>query len=402
MNELTCLLVGLLFFAVTSLSFADKPSGADQYLTLLNDSLTVSRQQMPAIIASAEKAAKLIIAGGTIWAGGRQEDFAPEATARAGGLMGLKTLDEKSVKKNDVVLYGIPESFNDDDLKKIQKWSSEGVQVVAFAARGEKTVLETTVIYTNELGGKMGLPITVGKHHKILPVDTLANIINLWTWTGEFVAACTRQGKMPVLYQSYGVPGGIERAKIYQNKIFHDDLTIKPIKSGLLGSAYLDTIETSLKMIRKKEIFRIALSATWWQEAGDEKSRIIAMGHMFPAHFKDSRAPQPSSMEAGTHQEKIKEKIDDCRLILFVGYQYPPQLIASQAAESDFRLVYLTVQPASPAEINDRMIYINPYWPLADGCVKVPGYDVTILPASGVIDAAIYWSILAQRYKIEK
>jgi hypothetical protein len=400
MNELIYLIAGLSFFTLASLSFADNPSGADQYLSLLNNTLTTSRQQMPAITASAEKAAKLILAGGTIWAGGRQEDFASEATGRAGGLMSLKTLDEKSVKKNDVVLYAVSDSLNDDDLKKIEKWSSEGVEVVVFTARGKKTIPQVSAIYVNEPSSQIALPVTVAKDHKILPVDTLINIVNLWTWTGEFVAACTRQGKMPVLYQSYGVPGGIDRAKKYQNKVFHDDLSIKAIKPGVLGSAYLDTIETALKTIRKNDLPRIALAAKWWQEVGEDKSHLIAMGHMFPAHFKDSRAPQPCSMEPGTQAQKIKEEFGRCQFVLFVGYQYPPQLIASQMADSDFKLVYCTVQSASPAETNDKMIYINPHWPLADGCVHVPGYDVAILPASGVIDAAIYWSILAQRYKI--
>jgi hypothetical protein len=79
------------------------------------------------------------------------------------------------------------------------------------------------------------------------PVDTVANIIDLWTWTGEFVAACTRLGHMPVLYQS---------------------------------------------------------------------------------------------------------------------------------------------------------LYIDPGWPLADGCVTVPGYDVPSLPASGVVQAAIYWTVASERARL--
>jgi hypothetical protein len=31
---------------------------------------------------------------------------------------------------------------------------------------------------------------------------------------------------MPVLYQSYGLPGGPERGKKYEGKKFHEDLTI--------------------------------------------------------------------------------------------------------------------------------------------------------------------------------
>ena len=55
---------------------------------------------------------------------------------------------------------------------------------------------------------------------KICPTDTVINIINAWTWTGEFIGACTRQGKMPTVYESYGLPGGRERDVKYKGRCF--------------------------------------------------------------------------------------------------------------------------------------------------------------------------------------
>ncbi len=62
------------------------------------------------------------------------------------------------------------------------------------------------------------------------------------------------------------------------------------------------------------------------------------------------------------------------------------------------KLVYTDVQPGKPAEPSDNILFIAPAWPLADGCVKVPGYDVPILPASGVVQAAIYWTIASKAF----
>ena len=73
------------------------------------------------------------------------------------------------------------------------------------------------------------------------PVDTVINVAKLWAWTGEFVAACARMGKMPTLYKSYGLPGGYERAKKYEGTRFHDDLSIQPIAAGVLEKEYLLT-----------------------------------------------------------------------------------------------------------------------------------------------------------------
>ena len=41
-------------------------------------------------------------------------------------------------------------------------------------------------------------------------------------------------------------------------------------------------------------------------------------------------------------------------------------------------------------------MYINQHWAMGDSLVTVPGYDVKILPPSGVIEDAVYWSINAE------
>lgn len=44
-----------------------------------------------------------------------------------------------------------------------------------------------------------------------------------------------------------------------------------------------------------------------------------------------------------------------------------------------------------------HILYLDLGWPLTDACVRVPGYDVPILPASGVFQAAIYWALADER-----
>ena len=85
------------------------------------------------------------------------------------------------------------------------------------------------------------------------------------------------------------------------------------------------------------------------------------------------------------------------QLVLYVGYPFAPQKLLEQAKAIGVKLVYWDVQPAQPSEPASNILYIDPAWPLADGCVVIPGYDVPILPASGVIQAAIYWTIASKR-----
>ena len=135
--------------------------------------------------------------------------------------MAIAPLTQGSPTNHDVILYAVPGSPDTEDLKLIDRWQEQGATVIQFSSNAG--------LYRNQF-----------------PVDTVANVVGLWTWTGEFVAACTRLGRMPVLYQSYGLPGGPERGKKYQGKKFHDDLTIKPVPAEVLGQEYLDRIEQLL------------------------------------------------------------------------------------------------------------------------------------------------------------
>ena len=41
-------------------------------------------------------------------------------------------------------------------------------------------------------------------------------------------------------------------------------------------------------------------------------------------------------------------------------------------------------------------LYIDQRWELGDGQVQLPGYDIKILPPSGVIELAILWMVEAE------
>jgi hypothetical protein len=245
-------------------------------------------------------------------------------------------------------------------------------------------------------------PVGVFANH--FPIDTVANVVDLWTWTGEFVAACTRLGQMPVLYQSYGLPGGTERGKKYQGKKFHDDMgSIKPIAPGVLGREYLDQVQRMLAKINETQTPKILQAARWWSDVPAASATTLFTGHMFPRHAQDPRALRFSDFAAVPASED-KEVLDAGHppaFVLCLGYQFAPQKLLDQARKLGVKVVYSDVQPAQPPEPATNILYLDPAWPLADGCVTVTGYDVPILPASGVIQAAIYWTIASERARLK-
>jgi hypothetical protein len=357
---------------------ASAPPSAENYLSRLQDTIARSRSNLAAVSNSADRAAEKYLAGGDIWAAGRQADFISEACGRAGGLMAIAPLGGRVPTQHDIVLYAVPGALEPDDLKTLDQWQQQGATVIQFSS-----------------------PAGVFGHH--FPIDTVANVIDLWTWTGEFVAACTRLGQMPVLYQSYGLPGGPERGKKYQGQKFHDDLSVKPIASGVLGREYLDQIQGMLAKINKAQMPKILQAARWWSEVPKASATTLFTGHMFPRHAQDPRALQISDFAAVAAWEN-KEFLDAGHppaFVLCLGYQFAPQKLLDQARALSVKLVYSAVQPAQAPEPASNILYIDPAWPLADGCVTVPGYDVPLLPASGVVQAAIYWTVVSERARLK-
>ena len=366
----------LLVLSACCSTLASGAPSAGNYLSRLQDTIGQTRSNLPAVTRLADQAARHFIAGGNLWAAGRQIDFISEACGRAGGLMAIAPLNKEALSDHDIILYAVPGRINDEDSRIIEQWQKHGAMVVKFES-------------------------PAGVFDDYFPLDTVANVSHLWAWTGEFVAACTRLGKMPVLYQSYGLPGGIERGKRYQGKRFHDDLTIKPIAPNVLGKLYLDEIEKMLVFIQGSQMPKILQAARWWREVPTTSALTLVNGHLFPRHVQDSRSLTFSEFAAAAVWEhrKPNEAAHPPRFVLYVGYQFAPQELLDQAKTGELKLVYFDVRPAQPPEPASNILYINPAWPLTDGCVTVPGYDIPILPASGVVQAAIYWTIASERAK---
>ncbi len=374
MNRKRQVMGGAFQWAVVLLCYSHWLSAAvaQNYLSALQGTVAQTRSNLATLVKSADCAAAGFVSGGSLWVAGRQGDFIAEACGRAGGLMAIAPCGQRGPMKQDVILDAVPGSPTPEDLKLVARWQEQGASVIQFSS-------------------------PAGLYRGRFPVDTVANVVALWTWTGEFVAACTRLGQMPVLYRSFGLPGGPEWGKKYRGKKFHGDLTVKPIAAGVLGREYLDRIEHLLARISDTQMPKIHQAGTWWGRT--TSAMVLVTGHMFPRHAQDPRAPCPDTLVPVPAWED-KELLDVShppQFVLYLGYQFAPQKLLDQAKAMGVKLVYCDVQPAQRAEPVGNILYIDPGWPLADGCVAIPGYDVPILPASGVIQAAIYWSIAAER-----
>ncbi|MCA1901346.1 MAG: hypothetical protein LDL53_03885, partial [Candidatus Hydrogenedens sp.] len=197
----------------------------DSYLLRTADALDRAQEDIPAMVQAGEMVAKRIVAGGGLYAGGNPA-LVSEITGRAGGLMLTAILPETITMDNDAVLF-----FADAEHPVPEAVSTPGACWVVFGV-------------THPIPGAMTLLM---RDYGLSPTLTMA--IYAWMFTGELVSACSRLGKMPVLFESIGLYGGIPRMQKYQgNRIFwHDTHNVSPIPPGVLAKDYTMRVSAMLR-----------------------------------------------------------------------------------------------------------------------------------------------------------
>ncbi len=84
-------------------------------------------------------------------------------------------------------------------------------------------------------------------------------------------------------------------------------------------------------------------------------------------------------------------------LVLYVGMYEPygPWVETAHACGAKIVTV-VSGTPQRQAEEMGADVNINGCWPFGESVVEVPGYDVKILPPTGVIQSSAYWMFVAE------
>ncbi|HUW30693.1 MAG TPA: hypothetical protein VM223_03710 [Planctomycetota bacterium] len=413
----------LIVAGCTALPAGPHRYGAEGYLREVNRQLDAVQADMPAIIETAHAAAKLYVHGDSLCAdygiaSEGERAFMAEGAGRSGLIM-QHWMYAQGRDWKGIVLYCLREGKLNEDFARIRELAAAGSKVFVF---GSHELLDAARAAAIPCEGVVTVPAAPNDGFCrqpdgtwVVPTYQAAGIAVLIPWLGEFVAACTREGKMPVMWQSIRTPTGRARQERWQQTKFHDpNLTPPPVKPGVLAGAWIAQARKRLAMLRSRQMANIQLAAERAANARrtGHKTCVISVGHatacLFgvphdpryfehvtgawnamarnPARVKDPLVLGPGDFVVGVGYDSIFSDYHD-----FTGFV--------RKAEASAAWLCATYRPEHTQALPGEIL-IDTQWEYGDADVSLPGYDIDILPNSGLLTTTAYMMINAQIHEL--
>ena len=405
--------------SVTSTAIADEVEcPAVRYLDGIAEEVAAARRDLPRLTKLAEQAAGNLLAGGELIAPPVAPWWASELTGRAGGPMRVMR-DASKAGKRDVALFALPHPAL-ADLKTAAALQSVLDGSADLYVLGPDSIVSTYRTPDGRMiGGRRklaclgGPPMGAGLFPRqnlppVAPFRPVAELVRGWVFIGEVVAACTRQGKMPTIWQSIAIPGSRQRnASIKttsgphagQFPFLHADRRVPPMPPGKAGAAYLDAIARYLRVLRS-QADRFARAGQWLADARRSRHRVVAIaqGHS-PVLIvgRDNETRVPIKLYAGDYVKGIVPHAKPGDAVVALCYMAIPVEAVIGTLDKGCRVV-IACPYGLPDALKDRpnLLWLDTAWQVGDAAVDVPGYDVKMLPASAVMQMSALYALVAE------
>ena len=357
------------------------PKMPQSHLLRMAGTLEAIRAELSVMRPIAEQAASKLVDGGTLWSCGLRP-LVGEFMGRAGGPMMMRMVQsglDHSPGPEDVIM-GFPEEGQPIEGPPIP----EETLNITF---GDKPC-PTANLHMRTHAGEFDVS------------PTLAMAACGWVFTGELIAALTRLGKMPTIYESVGAYFGYSRIlKFKHGEIaFHESHEVPAIEPGILGGCYIEAVSAMLKRIEKEQRKNLDRAKAWAHEAREAGKRVMmySAGHIFPEEISNTaigKLFESGTWETGFRHPKPGHDYSAGDFIAHIGYQHPPDGLLRKARKAGARVVYVCLRSERDFIHDRNVIWIDPMWKWPDACVPLEGYDIPLLPASGVVNGSVAWEM---------
>ena len=374
------------------------------YLEALLAGLEGLKERLPAVTDAAGRVSARLEAGGRLFLASVRPDFTSEGCTRSGGLMlAEEWTPETALSPGDAVILGWSGAPPERELELLEQLRSSGALIAAIGPDGWPGADPRPGDLFLDSSVPLPEAVTAPFGGRAYPLTSLQNLLLLWALTGEIVAALTRAGRMPAMFQSVLVPGARDRNARFAESPFHETHEVPAIPPGRLGADYLERMGAILRALIEEEAGAIeavgAVCAQVLEAGGRIHAGLISHFPMYqlgapgdPPYMRPLARLQGESPQVG----ELEEKLRPGDLFFFLGYYRRPVDAYLAARRAGARIVEVITgdgadEPPPPAP--DHVI--RPQWPFGDAVTPVPGYDVEILPSSGIAQAAVYWAVAA-------
>lgn len=352
------------------------------------------RGQMTPLRNTADETASKLIMGGHLYVAPTQRSFQLESLGRAGGLMLVKRLSDKTVLTSlDTVLAGIDAGTDSQAVQDLlQRAKRAHAKVLLFAGPSRNTISASKNVQI--------LPTAVfdDVNYAAAPgVESVNNVIGLWSWTAELVACCVRRGHMPAMFTSNAMPGGKERNAQFRKSTFHTSTKVTSASVRHLGSRYLDALSRALAAMIQTQGPAFERGASMIRDAKSKEHQVYVayMGHMFPHELKGAERPDWQIAPKTQRDANVPSELNQGDVFFFIDYQYFPWELTSALQEQGIQsIITSSMQPLGHWATDKEIVYINPFWKVQDAAVPLAGYDINILPTSGILQSVVYWQLV--------
>ena len=387
------------------------------YLDLIAGRIERIRRDVPHLTALGEKMARsLVVAGGNLFTPDLGTYWPSEFGGRAGGLMGLKPSNYVATSAHDIAFTTLPDArtWKPGDDPRWRRLADSPAQIVVIGPESDlphvAAELAPRVSFTGGATPDEGLCAS-GKFKPFAPLRPFEQLVRAWLTTGEMIAACTRLGRMPLIWMSVWLEGALPRnASFFEHDnlrepwhapAFHEKIYIPPLAPGYTSNEFLRVLE-SIHGALSRQAAALATGGRWMSEAirAGKKISTVLVGHSYPqilevkelSEYPLAWLPSISDLTKAHPRE-----LGAGDVALHLGYS--PVNVADVQSILDRGVRFIYTSPyGRPPELKDHpnLLWLDLPWRPADATVDVPGYSVRILPMSSSAHTMAYFAMLCQ------
>ncbi|MEO7319371.1 MAG: hypothetical protein ABIZ56_10320 [Chthoniobacteraceae bacterium] len=219
--------------------------------------------------------------------------------------------------------------------------------------------------------------------------------MNGWLFIGEFTAALTRHGKMPLMWKAWITTDGRDWSDRYFGKTqFHDDLKVPPVPSGEIAGRYLDRIRYMLDRLQRTELADIrAFAADIAAELrAGRKTTVASSGHMamnWIARWDDKAWAVNHELHnnVDSQMQSFEKDTPDGGLVVRLDAYGLHRSVDELFQRKKQRVLLITAENPRPESAIPATYtrHVDMGYAHGDACVWIDGYPIPILPPSGVM-----------------